>query len=151
MAHSKLVWVTVGLCLLAACGAPPAPPHSSAVQTEELSEDGPRIGVESIFAASDLDTLRVLVDTSTETTVRQLGGAPSRYQCRPPYALGRDYCWPGKSSRAGQAYVALAIESGFCEHASAPQVYLSGRRLVVQVDLSKEFNCHVSGSIAPAP
>lgn len=148
MLDSRLVPAALALCLLAACGSPPAPVPGSALPTAQLTAGGPRIASQSIFAASDLDTLRALVDVAARATVQQLGGVTAGYQCRPPYALGEDLCWPHESSRPGEAYLALAMQAGFCEDASAPQVYVSGHRLAVQVRLSAVSGCHINGVLA---
>jgi hypothetical protein len=147
-----LLLLACGLSL-SGCGStqpqpPPAPQHSSALDARELTAPGPRIGGQSILAAGDLDTLRALVDASAAATVQQLGGLGNNYQCQRPYAMGRDNCWPGERSQTGQAYVAVAIGSGFCESWSAPRLYLSGQQLVVQIGISKLSNCRINGVMA---
>ena len=148
MSKCKLAWLTISLCLVAACGPPPVP--GSALETKQLADNGPRIHDQSIFVADDVDTLRALVDASSSATIEQLGGAERSYQCRPPYALGQDFCWPGQRSQAGRAYIALVTQGGFCINASSPQVYLSAHHLVVQVRFSKAFNCHATGTLPMA-
>ncbi len=148
MLTSKVARMAIALCILTACGSPPAPPNSSPLHTSVRADNGPRIGSQSILAAGDLDTMRALVDATASGMVRQLGGAGDAQQCHPPYALGRNDCWPDQRSRPGEAYAALAIKPGFCEDATDPRVYLSGHSLVVQVGFSKRFNCHLQGVMA---
>jgi len=140
MRAARLVAATLGLTLLAACGGPatpvpPAPAGGTPIETRLLpTSQDPYIPSPSIIAASDLDTLRAVVDAMRPADAQ--GPGP----CRPPYGYGGDDCWPGTRSQPGHAYLALDLVDGFCQLPSRPQLYvLPGRRLVLQVGFSKGF------------
>lgn len=150
---ARLVSAIVGLVLLAACGGPPATPAPTApadgtpVETRLLTTSrAPIILTGSILVASDLDTLRALVDAMDDRPPTS-----SSNQCRPPYVDGHDVCWPGARSQPDHAFLALALSAGWCQIPSRPQLYLlPGHRLVLLVGFTRG-SCFGGAASAPLP
>ena len=128
-----------------ACGSPTPPHQGSSIPTDVLVHSGPRIPNGAIYSAGDLTTLKALVDAGNSIASQQLGAQPGTHQCMAPYSYGQDACWPAVQSSAGKAYIALALQAGFCETADPPEILASGFKLELTVVVHKQAGCHIAG------
>ena len=114
-----------------------------------LAQFGPRIPNGTIYAAGDVSTLKALVDAGNSVASQQLGGQPrGTYQCMAPYTYTADMCWKGVVSSSGTAYIAFAIQGGFCQTTDSPQVFVSGFRLDLTITSHSVPNCRINGVLA---
>ena len=139
---------------LLACASQPLPPNDphpngTSIETRVLAQFGPRIPNGTIYAAGDVTTLKALVDAGNSFASQQLGALPpGTHQCMAPYAYGAEGCWKGVVSSSGTAYVAFAIQGGFCQTTDPPQVFVSGFRLYLTITSHSVPNCRINGVVA---
>lgn len=139
----------VALVVAAACATTTTPTHTGdSIETHVLAQSGPRLLNGAVYAAGDLNTLKALVDAGNAVAVTQVGGVASTRQCMAPFTNGHDVCWPGISSSAGRAYIAIAIQGGFCRTVDPPQAYVSGGHLELEVTYHDQSDCHIQGVLA---
>ena len=137
---------------LLACGSQPPPhdphPNGTSIETRVLAQFGPRIPNGTIYAAGDVTTLKALVDAGNTIASQQLGGRPGTYQCMVPFTYNGEACWKGVVSSPGTAYIAFAIQGGFCQTTDSPLVLVSGFRLDLTITAHSVPNCRINGVVA---
>jgi hypothetical protein len=141
----KQLLVALAALGLVACGSSmPPPPPGTPLALHAVDQAGPRIPNGAIFAATDLVTLRSLIDATDSSMAEQFGGTAVRYVCTSPPSG----CWSDVLYQPDRAYVALEGDAGFCVQDGTPQLALSGTHLELQLPYIQESGCHLNGTVA---